>query len=252
MTTYPLATADEAAELAAVEATRALELALYYAGSSFDLEQSTLPGGCRLRLTPAPALPWSLGDVQGNLLSDRIIATVARIEQPLPCPGPELVIEPASTQDIRALGRLVESGLTEVRKAALQLHRAFARGGFERRVGVQNDVIEDGVIEAGTFDTEDAAHLYRSLGGDELALYDLDLSHWRDHERFATHLQKTVLTATGRPLLVESRPTCGRCRDQHGGNRIRIDFLDADDALALAAALNAPNAPVAPILTQGV
>ncbi|WP_241838460.1 hypothetical protein [Streptomyces sp. TSRI0281] len=250
--TYPMATAGKAAALAVVEATRALELALHYAGSSCDLEQSIEPGGCRLRLTPAPALPWLLGDVQGNLLSDRIIAAVTRIEQPLPCPGPDLVIEPASTQDIRALGRLVESSLTEVQKAALQLHRAFARSGFERRVGVQNDVIEAGVIEASTFDTEDATHLYRILGGDELALCDLDLSDWRDHERFATHLQKTMHTATGRPLLVESRPTCGHCRDQHGGNRIRIDFLDTDDALALAAALKAPNAPVGPILTQGV
>ncbi|MFF7362322.1 hypothetical protein [Streptomyces sp. NPDC008125] len=225
--------ADMAEEQAAAEATLTLELALYYAGISFDLEESAPHGGSRLRLEPSPTHPWTLGDVEGNLLADGIIATARRIEQPLPCPGARLALDLPSTEDVRALGRLVETRLTEIQNAALQLHRALGLADLERRVGI----LDDCLIDTGAFTPDDAACLYRCLGGDDVAVRDLALTEWRDHESFADYLETTVHTATGRMVPVESRPTCGHCRDDNGPNQIWIDFLDADDALALAAAL---------------
>jgi hypothetical protein len=135
--------------------------------------------------------------------------------------------------------------LTGIQHAALHLHYAFADAGFERRIGVH-----DSVLDVGLFDTEDATRLYRRLGGDERDLHDLALDDWHDHERFADQLQTTALAATGRALLVESEPTCGHCRDQHGGHRIRLDYLDTEDALALSTALRRPTAPVDPHLSR--
>ncbi|MFB8086917.1 hypothetical protein [Streptomyces sp. NPDC055992] len=233
--------ADDATLHAAVEAARRLELALHYAGISFELEGGTAPRSCRLRLSPSAVHPWTLGDVQGHLLLDGIIAEAVRIEQPLPCPGLELLITLPSAQDVRALGRLVEACLTEVQSAALQLHRALARAGIERRPGVAT-VGDRPRIDIGMLSTEEALLLFRGLGGGEPTLHDLDLGDWHDHERFVRELQR-VLTATGQVLLVESVPTCGHCRVRHGGNRIRLDYLDADDALVLATELCRVSAP---------
>lgn len=150
-----------------------------------------------------------------------------------PVPGPRLALDLPSTEDVRALGRLVETRLTEIQNAALQLHRALGLADLERRVGI----LDDCLIDTGAFTPDDAACLYRCLGGDDVAVRDLALTEWRDHESFADYLETTVHTATGRMVPVDSRPTCGHCRDDNGPNQIWIDFLDADDALALAAAL---------------
>ncbi|MEV0783657.1 hypothetical protein AB0I52_11895 [Streptomyces sp. NPDC050423] len=126
--------------------------------------------------------------------------------------------------------------LTETQNAVLQLHRALAHVGVERRPDVQT-IGDRALIDIGTLDTDEATLLYGSLGGDESVLYDLDLGDWHDHERIARELQR-VITAPGRVLLVESVPTCGHCRGRHGGNRIRFDYLDVDDALLLADTLH--------------
>ncbi|MFD0022295.1 hypothetical protein [Streptomyces sp. NPDC058382] len=122
------------------------------------------------------------------------------------------------------------------KNAALQLHRALARSDVERHVGIQT-MGDRALIDIGLFDTDAATLLYRSLGGDDAVLRALDLGDWHDHERFARELER-VISATGQVLLVESVPTCGHCRGRRGGNRIRFDYLDADDALLLADTLH--------------
>ncbi|MEU2670456.1 hypothetical protein ABZ622_16570 [Streptomyces sp. NPDC007164] len=221
---------------AAVATARALKLVLEYAGIGFELEEGPAVGGCRLRLTPSAAHPWTHGDVRAHLLAEGITVEVARLEEPLPCPGHELLLTLPSGQEVRALGRLLETGLTEVQNAALQLHRALARIGVERHLDIQT-MGSRALIDIGMFDTGAATLLCRSLGGNESVLCDLDLGDWHDHERFARELQR-VVTATGDVLLVESVPTCGHCLGRHGGNRIRFDYLDADDALLLADTLH--------------
>lgn len=232
MTNSQRAAAEDTAAMTAEATTRALEPVLQYAGLNFELEEGSTQGGCRLRLTPSAVHPWTHGNVQAHLLAEGITAEVARLEQPLPCPGHELLLTLSSTQEVRALGRLFEARLTETQNAALEVHRALAHVGVERRLDVQT-IGDRALIDIGTLDTDEATLLYRSLGGDESVLHDLDLGDWHDHERFARELQR-VITAPGRVLLVESVPTCGRCRGRHGGNRIRFDYLDADDALLLA------------------
>ncbi|WLQ37126.1 hypothetical protein P8A18_28460 [Streptomyces castrisilvae] len=220
----------------AVAPASALKPVLEYAGLDFELEEDPAPGGWRLRLVSSAAHPWTHGDVRAHLLAEGITADVARLEQPLPCPGHELLLTLPSEREVRALGRLIEARLTEVQNAALQLHRALAHIGVERRPGIQTMGIRS-LIDIGMFDMDAGALLYRSLGGDESVLRDLDLGDWHDHERFARELER-VISATGQVLLVESVPTCGHCRGRHGGNRVRFDYLDADDALLLADTLH--------------
>ncbi|WP_406282717.1 hypothetical protein [Streptomyces sp. NBC_00209] len=214
---------------------RALELVLEYAGLGFELKQGPAPGGCRLRLAPSVAYPWTHGDVRAHLLAEGITAEVEHLA-PAPRPGHGLVLTLPSEQEVQALGRLLETRLTEAQNSALQLHRALARIGVERHVEIQ-DVGSRALIDIGMLDTDTAALLYRRLGGDELVLRALDLGDWHDHERFARELER-ALAATGQALPVESVPTCGHCRGLRGGNRIRLDYLDADDALLLADALH--------------
>ncbi|MGW1814876.1 hypothetical protein ACWCQM_15135 [Streptomyces sp. NPDC002125] len=216
----------------AAATTRALKLVLVYAGLGFELEEGGAPGGCRLRLTPSAAHPWTRGNVRAHLLAEGIAAEVARFEQPLSCPGHELLLLLPSEQEVRSLGRLLEARLTEVQNAALQLDRALASIGVERRLDIQT-MGERALIDIGVFDTGAATQLYRGLGGDDAVLRGLDLGDWHDHERFARELER-VISATGQVTLIESVPTCGHCRSRHGGNRIRFDYLDADDALLLA------------------
>ncbi|WP_405939556.1 hypothetical protein OG338_25570 [Streptomyces sp. NBC_00726] len=211
---------------------RALKLVLEYAGLGFELEEGPAPGGCRLWLAPSAAHPWTRGDMRANLLAEGITVQVEHLA-PAPGPGgPGPALALPSEQEVRALVRLLETGLTEVQNAALQLHRALARLGVERHVDIQ-DVGSRALIDIGMFDTDAAALLYRGLGGDESVLRALDLGDWHDHERFARELERTI-AATGQVLPVESVPTCGHCRGRRGGNRIRFDYLDADDALLLA------------------
>lgn len=210
----------------------ALKLVLEYAGLGFELEEGPVPGGCRLRLASSVVHPWTHGDVRARLLTEGVVAEVARLEQPLPCPGHELVLTLLTEQEIRALGRLFETRLTDVQNAALQLHRALEPIGVERHLDIQN-VGSRALIDIGLLDTDVAALLYRRLGGDESVLRALDLGDWHDHERFARELERAI-AATGQVLPVESVPTCGHCRSRHGGHRIRFDYLDADDALRLA------------------
>lgn len=218
----------------AMTPARALKPVLEYAGLGFELEEGPAPVGWRLRLVSSAAHSWTHGDVRAHLLAEGITADVARLEQPLPCPG--LLLTLPSEREVRALGRLVEARLTEVQNAALQLHRALAHIGVERRPDIQPMGIRS-LIDIGMFDMDAGALLYRSLGGDESVLRDLDLGDWHDHERFARELGR-VFSATGQVLLVESVPSCGHCRGRHGGNRVRFDYLDADDALLLADALH--------------
>ncbi|WP_406144782.1 hypothetical protein [Streptomyces sp. NBC_01012] len=236
MTNSLTTAADDADTTTAAATTRALKLVLEYAGLGFELEEGGAPGGCRLRLTPSAAHPWTRGNVRAHLLAEGIAAEVARFEQPLSCPGRELLLLLPSEQEVRSLGRLLEARLTEVQNAALQLHRALARIGVERRLDIQT-MGERALIDIGVFDTDVAMQLYRSLGGDDAVLCGLDLGDWHDHERFARELER-VISATGQVTLVESVPTCGHCRGRHGGNRIRFDYLDADDALFLADTLH--------------
>ncbi|MGN5633416.1 hypothetical protein [Streptomyces sp. AC154] len=236
MTNSLMAAAGDSAATTAMAAARALKLVLEYAGLGFELEEGGAPGGYRLRLAPSTAHPWTHGNVQARLLAEGIAAEVARSDQPLPWPGHELLLLLPSEQEVRALGRLFESRLTEVQNATLQLHRALAHIGAERHVDIQT-MGDRTLIDIGMFDTDAATLLYRSLGGDESVLCNLDLGEWHDHERFARELER-VISATGPVLLVESVPTCGHCRGRHGGNRIRFDYLDADDALLLADTLH--------------
>ncbi|MFE6761486.1 hypothetical protein [Streptomyces sp. NPDC057689] len=214
---------------------RALKLVLEYAGLDFELEEGPAPSGCRLRLTPSVAHPWTHGDVRAHLLAEGITAEVEHLA-PASHPGQGLVLTLPSEQEVQALGRLLETRLTEAQNSALQLHRALARIGVERHVEIQ-DVGSRSLIDLGMFDTAAAALLYRRLGGDELVLRALDLGDCHDHERFARELER-ALAATGQALPVESVTTCGHCRGLRGGNRIRLDYLDADDALLLADALH--------------
>ncbi|MGP3755923.1 hypothetical protein [Streptomyces sp. IBSNAI001] len=232
MTNLLTTAADDADTTTAAATTRALKLVLEYAGLGFELEEGGAPGGCRLRLTPSAAHPWTRGNVRAHLLAEGIAAEVARFEQPLPCPGHELLLLLPSEQEVRALGRLFEARLTEAQNAALQLHRALVHIGTERHVDIQT-MGDRALIDIGMFDTDAATALFRSLGGDEAVLCGLDLADWHDHERFARELER-VISATGQAPLVESVPTCGHCRGRRGGNRVRFDFLDADDALLLA------------------
>ncbi|WP_330454560.1 MULTISPECIES: hypothetical protein [unclassified Streptomyces] len=213
---------------------RALKLVLEYAGLDFEVEEGPAPGGCRLRLAPSVVHPWTHGDVQAHLLAEGITAEVEHLA-PAPRPGHGLVLTLPSEQEVQDLGRLLETRLTEAQNSALQLHRALARIGVERRVEIQ-DVGSRSVIDLGMFDTAAAALLYRSLSGDESVLRALDLVDWHDHERFARELERAI-AATGQVLSVESVPTCGHCRGRRGGNRIHLDYLNADDALLLADAL---------------
>ncbi|MEU5821520.1 hypothetical protein [Streptomyces sp. NPDC047803] len=214
---------------------RALTLVLEYAGLGFELEEGPAPGGCHLRLAPSAAHPWTHGDVQAHLLAEGITAEVEHLA-PAPRLGRGLVLTLPSEQEVQALGRLLETRLTEAQNSALQLHRALARIGVEQHVEIQ-DVGSRALIDIGMFDTDAAALLYRSLNGDELVLRALDLGDWHDHERFARELERAI-AVTGQVLPVESVPTCGHCRGWRGGNRIRFDYLDADDALLLADALH--------------
>uniref|UniRef100_A0AAU2VJR5 Uncharacterized protein n=1 Tax=Streptomyces sp. NBC_00008 TaxID=2903610 RepID=A0AAU2VJR5_9ACTN len=232
MTNSLTTAAEDAAEPIAMGAVRALKLVLEYAGLGFELEEGRAPGGCRLRLTPSTAHPWTHGNVQAHLLTEGIAAEVARFEQPLPWPGHELLLILLSEQEVRSLGQLFETRLAKVQDAALQLHRALAHIDVERHLDIQT-MGGRTLIDIGMFDTEAATLLYRSLGGDESVLCALDLGDWHDHERFARELERAI-SATGPVLLVESVPTCGHCRGRLGGNRIRFDYLDADDALLLA------------------
>lgn len=232
LTTAP----EDAAAPTAMGAVRALKRVLEYAGLAFELEEGGAPSGCRLRLAPSAAHPWTHGNVRAHLLTEGIAAEVARFEQPLPCPGHELLLLLPSDEEVRSLGRLFEARLTEVQNAALQLHRALAHIDAERHVDIQT-MGDRALIDIGMFDVDVAALLYRSLGGDEAVLRALDLGDWHDHERFARELERAI-SATGQVLLVESVPSCGHCRGRHGGNRIRFDYLDADDALLLADTLH--------------
>ncbi|WUT00108.1 hypothetical protein OHA46_26995 [Streptomyces sp. NBC_00708] len=245
--TNSLTTAADAPDTTTEAATtRALKLVLEYAGLGFELEEGGAAGGCRLRLTPSAAHPWTRGDVRGHLLAEGIAVEAARCEQPLPGPGPghELLLLLPSDAEVRALGRLFEARLTEAQYAALQLHRALARIGVERHVDIQTTG-DRALIDIGVFDTDAATLLYRGLGGDEAVLRDLDLADWHDHERFARELERAI-SATGQVPLVESVPTCGHCQGRYGGNRIRLDYLDPDDALLLADALLRVAAPADP------
>ncbi|MDX3427982.1 MULTISPECIES: hypothetical protein [unclassified Streptomyces] len=236
--------ADDAHTTTAAATTRALKLVLEYAGLGFELEEGGTSGGCRLRLTPSAAHPWTHGNVRAHLLAEGIAVEVARFEQPLPCRSHELLLLLPSEQEVRSLGRLFEARLTEAQNASLQLHRALVHSGIERHVDIQT--MEDrALIDIGMFDTDAATLLYRGLGGDEAVLCGLDLADWHDHERFARELER-VISATGQAPLVESVPTCGHCRGRYGGNRIRLDYLDPDDALLLADALLRVVAPADP------
>ncbi|MEE4494851.1 hypothetical protein [Streptomyces sp. BE230] len=236
MTNSLTSAAADVAATTAMATARALKPVLEHAGLDFELEEGPAPGGCRLRVTPSAAHPWMHGDVRAHLLSEGITAEVSHLEQPLPCPGRELLLTLPSENEVRSLGRLLETGLTELQNSALQLHRALAGMGVERHPNIQA-VGGRALIDIGMFDSDAATLLYRSLGGEESVLYDLDLGDWHDHERFARELER-VISATGPVLLVESVPTCGHCRGRHGGNRIRFDYLDADDALLLADTLH--------------
>ncbi|MFG2669895.1 hypothetical protein [Streptomyces sp. NPDC048445] len=237
MTTSLTTAADDADTTTWAATVHALKLVLEYAGLCFELEEAPAPGGCRLRLTASAACPWTCGDVRAHLLTEGVAAEVVRIEQPLPCPGHELILTLTSEQEIWSLMRLFETRLTEVQNAALQLHRALAHIGVVRRLDIQ--IMGDrALIDIGMFDADAATLLYRSLGGDESVLCALDLpGDWHDHERFARELER-LISATGQALLVESVPNCGHCRSRHGGNRIRFDYLDTDDALLLADTLH--------------
>ncbi|MFE3151257.1 hypothetical protein ACFXJ6_32090 [Streptomyces sp. NPDC059218] len=230
----------------AMATARALKLVLEYAGLGFELEEGAAPGGCRLRLTPSAAHPWTHGDVRARLLAEGITVEVVRLEDPVPCPGHALLLTLPSEREVRALGRLLEDGLTEVQNAALQLHRALDHIGVERHPDIQA-VGSRAHIDIGMFDTDSATLLYRSLGGDESVLCDLDLKDWHDHERFAQELGR-VISATGQVVLVESVPTCGHCRGRYGGNRIRFDYLDTGDALLLADTLHRTTASTVSVL----
>ncbi|MFJ7627703.1 hypothetical protein ACIQZN_14525 [Streptomyces sp. NPDC097595] len=219
----------------AMATARSLQLVLEYAGLGFELEEGPVPGGCRLRLTPSAAHPWTHGDVRAHLLAEGITAEVEHLA-PAPCPGQGLLLTLPSEQQVQGLGRLLETRLTEVQNAALQLHRALSHIGVERHLDIQTWGSR-ALIDIGMLDTDAAALLFRSLSGDESVLRALDLGDWHDHERFARELERAI-AATGQALPVESVPTCGHCRGLRGGNRIRLDYLDADDALLLADALH--------------
>ncbi|MGW2594268.1 hypothetical protein ACWCXC_28935 [Streptomyces sp. NPDC001515] len=222
--------------MTAMATAHALKLALEYAGLDFEWEEGPVPHGRRLRLTPSVAHPWTHGDVRAHLLAEGIAAEVARLEQALPCPGHELLVVLPSDEEVRSLGRLIETRLSEAQNAALQLHRALARIGIERHLDLQTTGTRE-LIDLGMLDTDTATLLYRRLGGDASVLSALDLGDWHDHERFARELERTI-SANGQHLLVESVPTCGHCRSRYGGHRIRFDYLDADDALLLADTLH--------------
>ncbi|MFF5335398.1 hypothetical protein [Streptomyces sp. NPDC013181] len=219
-----------------VATARELKRVLEYTGFSFELEEGPAPGGCRLRLASSAAHPWTCGHVRAHLLAEGITAEVAHLEDHSADPGGELVLTLSSEEEVQGLGRLLEARLTEVQNAALQLHRALAATGVERHVDIQT-IGSRALIDIGTFDPDAATLLYCGLGGDESVLRGLDLTDWRDHERFAREVAQAV-AATGRAQLVESVPVCGQCRERHGGNRIRFDYLDAEDTLHLANALN--------------
>ncbi|MFJ2277421.1 hypothetical protein ACIOEZ_25115 [Streptomyces sp. NPDC087866] len=247
MTNSLTTAADDADTTTEAPTTRALKLVLECAGLGFELDEGGAAGGCRLRLTPSAAHPWTRGDVRAHLLAEGIAVEVARCEQPLPGPGPghELLLLLPSDAEVRALGRLFEARLTEAQNAALQLHRALAHIGVERRrVDIQTTG-DRALIDIGMFDTDAARLLYRGLGGHEAVLRGLDLADWHDHERFGRELER-VISATGQVPLVESVPTCGHCQGRYGGNRIRLDYLDPDDALLLADALLRVAAPADP------
>ncbi|MCG7524071.1 hypothetical protein MHW47_06395 [Streptomyces sp. OfavH-34-F] len=225
----------------AVATARELKRVLEYTGLGFELEEGPAAGGCRLRLASSAAHPWTCGDVRAHLLAEGITAAVARLEDHSAGPGGELVLALPSEEEVRGLGRLLEARLTEVQNAALRLHRVLAATGVERHVDIQT-IGSRAVIDIGTFDPDAATLLYRGLGGDESVLRGLDLADWHDHERFAREMEQAV-AATGRAQLVESVPVCGRCRERHGGNRLRFDYLHAEDALHLADALHRNAAP---------
>lgn len=244
MTNSLTTAADDPDTTTEAATTRALKLVLEYAGLGFELEEGGAAGGCRLRLTPSATHPWTLGDVRAHLLAEGIAVEVARCEQSLPGSGHELLLLLPSDGEVRALGRLFEARLTEAQNAALQLHRALARIGIERHVDIQT-TRDRALLDIGMFDTDAATLLYRGLGGDEAVLRGLDLADWHDHERFGRELER-VISATGQVPLVESVPTCGHCQGRYGGNRIRLDYLDPDDALLLADALLRVAAPTDP------
>lgn len=238
---HPTHPADEAAALAEEQAVDHLKQALTFAESSFEVEPNNAPrSGIRLHVTPALTLPWSQGDVQGNLTNDGIIATVERVEQSLPYPGEGLLITLPSAQDVRALGRLVEAGLTEIQNGGLQLKRALLRASLLQSVAVHARKID---VEG--FTPGDATTIFLGLGGSDLDVHSFDLDDANDHEAFAARFQAVLRLATGRELSVESQPVCRPCQPARGRSRIRLDLLDATDALALAAVLKKPAVPSA-------
>ncbi|MGW2840589.1 hypothetical protein ACWCWD_22700 [Streptomyces sp. NPDC001493] len=220
---------------AAADAVRGLEEALKFSGGYFVLEQNAPPGGCELRLMPSDAQPWTQGDVQGNLQREGIIAGVRLVETPWLDPGPLVSVELPTPRDIINLGRLVETGLTALQNAGLQLHHALLGAGVQQPVKVRTRV-----IELDPFTPQDALRIYRRLGGDSMALVDLDLDDWADHKSFTSAFEKLLRAKTERPFLATSEPTCRPCRPVHGRNKLVLDLLDTDDALALAAALRDP------------
>ncbi|MCX5395581.1 hypothetical protein [Streptomyces sp. NBC_00102] len=248
MTLHPTArtTFDGKAEREAVaDAAGELVAALRFGGTYTEVTQGIPPGGCQVRLMPSDAHPWTLGDVQGALQGQGIIANkVELVETAWLDPGPMLLIELPTAEDMRALGRLVETGLTPLQNAALQLHRALDRAEITRDVTVRTRV-----IELAPLTLHDSLRLYRRLGGDALALTDLDLDDrgdLGDHQRFADMLQELLCTTTGRQLLATLDPVCRRCR-RNSRNEVVVDLLDVDDALTLAAALGVVSAaPPAP------
>lgn len=247
MTLHPTTrtTFDGKAEMeAAADAARELVAALRFGGTYTEVTQGIPPGGCQVRLMPSDAHPWTLGDVQGALQGQGIITNkVELVETAWLDPGPMLVIELPTTEDMRALGRLVETNLTPLQNAALQLHRAL------RRAEITQDVtVHTRVIELAPLTLHDSLRLYRRLGGDALPLTDLDLDDRGDvddHQRFADTLQELLRTTTGRQLLATLDPVCRRCR-RDSSNEVVVDLLDIDDALTLAAALGVVSAAPRP------
>ncbi|SEE84724.1 hypothetical protein SAMN05216483_6770 [Streptomyces sp. 2131.1] len=190
-------------------------------------------GGAHVRIhyvaTPDDELPagwaWALGDVKRTLAENGIMTGECRRE-----PGPRLGLNltlPA-TSDVRRLTALIESGMTDLERAALHLTRALNEAGFKAQAAVEDEVIQPLALHA-----DEALSLWKLLRGAPDKPAHIDISTLPGLDQLARDLMQLLDQVLD--VLIEAKAGCDSCFKP---DRVIFGELTADEAQALAAVVS--------------
>ncbi|MGW2652155.1 hypothetical protein ACWC1D_00610 [Streptomyces sp. NPDC001478] len=195
-----------------------------------DVEQHS-GGGAHVRVAyvaaPDDELPtawaWALGDVKCTLAEHGIMTWECRRD-----PGPRLglFLTLAAPSDVRGLTALIESGLTDLERAAIHLSRTLYGAGFNVQAAVEDEVLRPLTLRA-----DEALSLWKLLRGapGEPAI---DIATLQGLDQLAEDLM--LLLGKHLAVPIEAKAGCDTCAEP---DRVILAELTAEEAQSLAAAV---------------